>query len=220
MKKSVLISGKYEMIKQMSVSLLNKKYRVTAICQDYDKCQELSELKGLDVYFGDATKPYVLQEAGIYGFDIAIAVTENDDANLVFCELCKKKFHIYKTICTINNSENTAFFRQMGVDGVVCATNAISGLIEQQAFVDEITTVIPVGDRKLSVSEVTISGQSNVCGKTLAEIQMPKDTIVGCVLRQENTIIPKGNTMILPGDLLVLLSGLKQAEDMQILFRR
>ena len=47
MKKSVLISGKYEMIKQMSVSLLNKKYRVTAICQDYDKCQELSELKGL-----------------------------------------------------------------------------------------------------------------------------------------------------------------------------
>ena len=54
----------------------------------------------------------------------------------------------------------------------------------------------------------------------LAEIQMPKDTIVGCVLRQENTIIPKGNTMILPGDLLVLLSGSKQAEDMQLLFRR
>lgn len=70
---------------------------------------------------GDATDLDVLQEAQI---------------NLVICELCKKRFHVKKTVALLTDPKKTDFFYKMGIDSVVCAITAITGIIEQQAFVD------------------------------------------------------------------------------------
>ena len=98
----------------------------------------------------------------------------------------------------------------MGIDGVVCATTAISGIIEQQAFVDQMTTLIPIGEGRLSIVEVAIGENAPVVGKQLSEIQLPKEAIVGCILRQESNIIPRGDTRVLANDVLVLLCSAQQ----------
>lgn len=210
MKTSVLLIGGFDMTKTLSASLIQKGYKVTAIHPDYEKCKQLAEIEGLHVINGDGTKPFILEEAGTAHAGIAIALTDNDDDNLVISELCKKKFGVKKTVCTIKNGENTAFFRKMGVDAVVCATNAISGIIEQQAFVDEMTTLIPIGEGRLSIAEIPISETAPAVGKKLWEINLPKEVIVGCILRQETNIIPRGDTRVLAGDVLILLSSTKQ----------
>ena len=213
MKMQVLLIGGFDMAKTLAASLIQKKYRVTAIHPDDACCEALSEIKDLLVIQGDGSKPYILDEAGAGRADVAIALTDNDADNLVICELCKKRFGVTKTVSVIKNAENTAFFRQMGVDAVVCATNTITGIIEQLAFVHDMTALVPVGDGRVSIAEVAIPEGAPAANKKLWEISLPREVIVGCILRKDQTLIPRGDTRILAGDSLVLLSSAHQETD-------
>ena len=210
MKMQVLLIGGFDMTKTLAASLVQKKYRVTAIHPDYACCEALSEIRDLLVIHGDGFKPYILDEAGAGRADVAIALTDNDADNLVICELCKKRFGVTRTVSLVRNAENTAFFRQMGVDAVVCATNTITSILEQLSFINDVTTLIPVGDGRLSVAEVTIPEGAPAADKKLREINLPGEVIVGCILRKDQTLIPRGDTRILAGDTLVLLSSAHQ----------
>lgn len=206
-KKSVLLIGGRTRAISMASSLLEQGYRVTVINTSYEDCLKLSDIKGLNVIHGDGTKPYILDEANASECDIAIALTGKDTDNLVACQLCKKQFGVKKTVSLVRDPNKTAFFHQMGVDRVVCAVSAVTGIIQQQAFIDEMTNIVPIGEGRVQIIEVQITSQSPVAGKKLWEINLPKESIVGCILRSDTTIIPRGDTRILAGDTLVVLTG-------------
>lgn len=205
--RNVLLIGGRSKAKSMAISLLEQGYRVTVINSNYDDCVKLAEIQGLSVIHGDGTKPYILDEAGAAGCDIAIALTGKDTDNLVACQLCKEQFSVPKTVSLVADPNKTDFFTQMGVDSVVCAISAVTGIIQQQAFIDEMTTIIPVGKGRVQIVEVQIPGESPVAGKKLWEITLPKEAIVGCVLRSDSTLIPRGDTRLLAGDTLVVITG-------------
>lgn len=205
--KKVLLIGGMSKAASMANSLIEQGYRVTAINASYEDCVRLSEIKGLNVIFGNGTKPYVLDEAGASEFDIAIALTGKDTDNLVACQLCKKQYGIPKTVSLLGDPNKTSFFYRMGIDSVVCAVSAVTGIIQQQAFIDEMTSIVPMGKGRVQIVEVQITQESPVEGKKLWEITLPKESIVGCILRGDTTIIPRGDTRILSGDTLVLLAG-------------
>ena len=92
MKSNVLIIGGFNKAQSLAKSLLQKGYTVTVINSDLDSCHSLAEIPGLNVIHGDGTKPYVLLEANAEHTDIAIALTQRDEDNLVICQLCKKRF--------------------------------------------------------------------------------------------------------------------------------
>ncbi len=204
--KNVLLIGGRSKARSMAVSLLKKGYQVTAINDNYDDCLMLAEIKGLTVIFGNGTKPYILEEAGAPNFDIAIALTSKDADNLVACQLCKKKYGIRKTVSLVSDPNKTEFFYKMGVSSVVCAVSTVTGIIQQQALIDEMTNIIPFGEGRVQIIEVQIREESPAAGKKLWEIQLPKEGIVSCVLRGDTTLIPRGDTRILAGDTLVVLT--------------
>lgn len=203
----VLLVGGRSKAKSMATSLLEQGYHVTAINARHEDCLMLAELDGLNVIHGDGTKPYVLDEAGAAQCDIAIALSSRDEDNLVACQLCKKLYGIAKTVSILSDPNKTDFFYQMGVDSVVCAVSGITSIIQQQAFIDEMTTMIPVGRGRVQIVEVQIPGESPVAGRKLWEISLPKESIVGCILRGDVSLIPRGDTRILPGDTLVVIAG-------------
>jgi trk system potassium uptake protein TrkA len=205
--KNVLLVGGRSKAKSMAVSLLDKGYQVTAINDNYDDCLELAEIKGLTVIHGNGTRPYILEEAGAADFDIAIALTSKDADNLVTCRLCKKKYGIRKTVSLVGDPNKTDFFYKMGVDSVVCAVSYVTGIIQQQAFIDEMTNIIPFGEGRVQIIEVQIQEDAPAAGKKLWEITLPKEGIVSCVLRGDTTLIPRGDTRILAGDTLVVITG-------------
>ncbi len=205
--KKILLIGGRSKAKSMAVSLLGQGYQVTAINDDYEDCLKLAEIHGLKVVFGNGTKPYILEEAGAEDFDIAIALTSKDADNLVACQLCKKKYSIKKTVSLVGDPNKTEFFYKMGVDSVVCAVSAVTGIIQQQAFIDELTNIIPFGQGLVQIVEVRVPEDSPAAGKKLWELTLPDEGIVGCILRGDTTVIPKGNTRILAGDTLVLITG-------------
>lgn len=201
--KILLISGSDE-TRFLARSLLNKGYRVTVINESREQCESLATIKGLQVFQGDGSKPFVLEDANAYNADIAIALSEFDDANLVICELCKKQFHVKKTVALITDPEKTDFFRMMGVDSVVCTTTTISSLIEQHALMNDLNTVMPLGSH-IQVAQIVIPEDAPAVGKKLWEIQLPKAVIIGCIMRGENSVIPRGDTRIMKNDKLILI---------------
>jgi len=206
MKKRVLLIGGFDKTKSLAASLLKKRYSVTAINSNIEDCEKLAEIKNLSVFNGDGSKPSILEDANAYNADITIALTKQDDTNLVICELCKKKFNVKKTVALISDPKKTDFFYRMGIDSVVCAISAITNIIEQQAFLDEIATLVPIGEGRIRIAQVHIPQSSPVVEKKLWEINLPTDVIIGCILRGEKSMIPRGDTRILAGDIVALIS--------------
>ncbi len=210
MKTKVLLVGGRSKAKSLATSLIKKGYQVTVINDTYEDCLKLAEIDKLTVINGDGTRPFVLEDASTGDADIAIALTSKDEDNLVICELCKKRFYVKKTVALLTDPKKTDFFYKMGIDSVVCAITAITGIIEQQAFVDKIATLVPIGEGRVGIAEVPIPGTAPAVGKKLWEINLPKQVIIGCILRGDTTMVPRGDTRILAGDMLVLISSDKQ----------
>lgn len=210
MKKTVLLIGGRNKAKSLAMSLIKKDYRVTVINDTYEDCLKLAEIDKLTVINGDGTKPFVLEDASAANADIAIAMASKDEDNLVICELCKKRFHVKKTVALVSDPQKTEFFYKMGIDSVVCAITAITNIIEQQAFMDEIAKLVPIGEGRVSIAEVPIPATAPVVGKKLWEINLPKEVIIGCILRGDTTVVPRGDTRVLAGDMLILISSGKQ----------
>lgn len=213
MKKKVLLVGGRSKARSLALSLMKRGYHVTAINKSYEDCLKLSEIKKLKVIHGDGTKPFVLEDADIDNMDMVIALNAKDEDNLVTCELCKKRFSVKKTVSLVSDPRKTDFFYKMGIDSVVCVISAVTGIIEQQAFMDEMTNIVSIGEGRVQIAEVPISPNDAVVGKKLLETSLPKQVIVGCILRGNITLVPRGDTMIMSGDILVLVSANGQEQE-------
>ena len=112
----------------------------------------------------------------------------------------------------LSDPQKTDFFYKMGVDSVVCAISAVTSIIEQQAFMEEMAKAIPIGEGRVQLLEVPITETDPAAQKQVWEINLPKEVIIGCILRRDQTLIPRGDTRILAGDILVLISGNEQEE--------
>lgn len=217
----VLLIGGRGKAKSLAESLLAQGYHVTIINNSYEDCEQLADMKNLNVYHGDGTKPYVLDEAGAAECSIAIALTAQDQDNLVACQLCKKYFGVKKTVSLVSDPAKTEFFHQMGIDSVVCAISAVTSIIQQQAFIDDMVNIVPVGYGQVQIVEVHIPGDAPISGKKLWEIDLPKEVVVGCILRQDKALIPRGDTRINAGDTLVVIaSSGQEMKAIQILTRK
>lgn len=218
---SILLIGGRSKASALASSLESQGYHVIIVNEDHDDCIHLAESRETTIYHGDGTKPYVLDEAGAGNCKIAIALTPRDEDNLVACQICKRNFGVKKTVALVSDPKKTEFFRQMGVDSVVCAISAVTNIIRQQAIVDDLVNIIPVGLGQVQIIEVHIPGEAAVSGKKLWEIELPKEVVVGCILRRDSAIIPRGDTRINSGDTLVMIvrNGQEEAA-IRVLTRR
>lgn len=205
MKKQVLLVGGFHKAISLSQLLLKKGYSVTMINRQYDDCRLLAENENVKVIYGDGTKPFVLEEAEAPIMDIVVALTPQDADNLVICELAKKKFHVKKTVSLVGDPLKTKFFYQMGIDSVVCAIGVVTNVIEEQAFVDEISKVVAVEEGKVNLIEIQVIQGMKICYQKISELNISQKAIIAYILRDGNGIVPRGNTMILPGDKLIMI---------------
>ena len=218
MRTNILLVGGYHKTCSMAESLLLKGFHVTVINSDREDCERLAEIEDLEVIWGDGSKEFILKEAGIINQQIVIAMTPQDEDNFVICQICKKLYHTPKVVALVGDPKKTSFFYQMGIDRVVCAINAITNIIEEQALMEKMTTMIPLTNGKIHILEVPILEHAQALGKELRELPLPKAVIIGCVVRGELSIIPSGDTRLKAGDVVILITtGEEQEKAVQIL---
>lgn len=220
MKKRILIIGGYHKAESLAKSFLHRGYAVTVINKNPEHCHTLAQTADLTVLIGDGSKPFVLEDAGAEKADIAIALTPFDEDNLVICQLCKKRFHVRKTVSLAADPEKISFFYSMGIDSVVCALSTITQIVEQQTFLDELTTLLPLGNG-LRISKLRLNANSPVIGKTLSEIHLSHEVIIAAILRQDQHLVPHGDTVLCAQDILILIAAAqKEAEAVKVLTGR
>lgn len=214
MSRKIFIIGGKTQARSLAESLNMKKYDVTVINKDEKFCQRIAEVEGINVILGDGCRVDVLQDADTNQCDVAIAMNDHDADNLVVCEVCKKIFGVKKTVAVVSDSNRTSLFYQMGVDSVVCTTSAITSILEQQTIASKLNKVIPISEGRIRISEVLVEEGSSIVGRKLVDIGLPKiGATIGCIIRGNETLVPKGDTTIETNDMLLVLSSANSEDE-------
>lgn len=206
-KDKILIVGGFHKARSLALSLLKKGYKVTVINKNYEHCERLAEIDKLNAIFGDGSKSFILQDADAAHHKVMIALTDSDESNLVISQMAKQFYHIPKTVCLLNDPQKTEFFYKMGVNRVVCALNMITNIMEEQAVMDEMTEMIPIEEGRIHIVEIRVPKEAKAIGKRLWELNFPKEIIIGCVLRGDQSLIPRGDTRLMAGDNLLIIAS-------------
>lgn len=199
----------------LTKTLVHEGYEVLLIEKNPAKCETYTERFGAVVMNGDGAEAAILAAAGAGRADVIIAVTGDDEDNLVVCQMAKHRFNIGRTIARVNNPKNEELFRLLGIDVTVSTTNVILSLIEQQIPDLHFVHLLALRHAHIALVEVSVSPTSPITNRTLADIEMPEDTSIIAILRGGKVIIPTGTTTIQAGDDVIAIARRESEEELR-----
>ena len=186
--------------------LVSSKHVVSIIDKNKLICEDAAkEIEAL-VINGDGCDPRILEEAGILRADVVAAVTGDDEDNLIICQLAKERFNIQRTVGRVNNPDNEHTFSELGIDIPVDSTKIIAKIIEEEVSFSDFVNLMSFKRGKLAIVRVDLPEDSPVINKEIKDIILPKDSVLVSILRGEEVIVPKGDTVLRPGDDVVALT--------------
>ena len=185
----------------LAKSLLEEGHEILVIEKDPRKCKTIVDELGANVMQGDGCEASTMAEAGMGRADVAIAVTGEDEENLVVCQVAKHKFHVPRTIARINNPKNERIFGKLGIDVTVSSTELILSQIKQVIPAQALVHLLTLERVGVNFVELEIPPGSPALGRPLRELGIPDDSILPLVIRGgKEAIIPYGGTVLEPGD--------------------
>jgi trk system potassium uptake protein len=199
----------------LTKTLLNEGHEVLLIERDVSKVETYAERFGSVVLAGDGAEAATLAAAGAARADVVIAVTGEDEDNLVVCQVAKQKFHVGRTIARVNNPKNEQLFRVLGIDVTVSQTNYILNLIEQAIPERAFIHLLSLRHADLAIIEATISEKSPVARRTIDDIELPVDCVIAAIARGPHLIVPRGSTEILPEDEIIAVTHREQEDELR-----
>lgn len=187
---------------------LYKEHAVTLIEQRAERVDYLrSALPGVESLVGDACEPTVLESAGTGEADMVIAVTGDDEDNLVVAMLTKvlEGGTVY---ARVNHPRNQWLFdKEWGVDVAVSSPAMLYGLIGRELVFGDVIPLLDLRADDVAVDEVRLPASAAAVGKTLAEVALPANITVMAVLAAEGGVrAARGETVLEAGDQLLLLA--------------
>lgn len=166
----------------------------------------LADELDIPVVWGDGTMVEPLISAGIKEADALVAVTGDDEKNLVTCQLAKMMFGIGRTVAKANDPKNAEVMRKLGIDNTVSATANIARLIEQEVDLANVRQVIALNQGESAIFEFSLPQDYCFDGKSLTDIRLPDQSVIVSIQRGSECIIPRGRTAIRSGDRLLIMA--------------
>jgi trk system potassium uptake protein TrkA len=193
--------------------LMDKGEEVTLIESDRRRYLVIEQELEHAVQYGDATELWVLERAGIQRADLVIAVTGDDEDNMLVCQVAKEKYLVDRIIARVNNPRTLQHFKMLGIQPAVSATDLILRLIEHEVPRYGLVHLLALEEERLEIIELEVSAGAAAAGKAVAEQNLPEGCLIISVLRGGDGFVPKADTVIEAGDevLLVLDPGLEDA---------
>jgi trk system potassium uptake protein TrkA len=199
----------------LTQTLLGEHHEVLLIERDPSKVQEIADRLGSVVMTGDGAEASTLMTAGAARADVVIAVTGEDEDNLVICQMAKQKFHVARTIARVNNPKNERLFRMLGIDVTVSQTNYILNLIEQAIPERSFVHLLSLRHADLAIIDAKIADSSVVAHRAIGELALPSNTTIVAISRGPHLIVPTPTTEILPGDDVIAVAHRDQEDELR-----
>lgn len=215
---NIVIAGGGKVGYYLAKTLLSYKHTIMVIEQQKVLCEKIADDLNISVLTGDATDVDVLSTAITDQTSIFVAVTGQDEENLIACQLAKNNFGVKKTIARVNNPKNIKVFEKLGVDTAVSSTSIIAELIEQEIDYQGMLTLRMIKDDRIIFNEIEIFNTSPVKNKKLEDLEIPKGCVVVSIFRDNQVIIPNGSTTFYTGDFVVAVSTREKKKALRDLF--
>ena len=208
----VVIAGAGKVGWNLARELMAKRHEVTVIESDRSRYLTVEQELEHAIQYGDATELWVLERAGINRADLTIAVTGDDEDNLLICQLAKEKYLCERIIARVNNPRNLDHFKLLGIQPAVSATDLILRLIEHEVPRYGLVHLLDLPEERLEIIELVVSEDAPAAGRAVAEMGLPDGALVISVLRNGSGFVPKADTVVEAGDevLVVLDPGIEE----------
>ena len=188
-------------------ALLREGHEVLVLDKDAKKCEAFEDELGSVCVKGDGCEVSTLTEAGTSRAEVFIAATNEDEDNLVACQVAKYKFGVPRTIARVNDPKNEEIFRKLGVDCPVSVTNLILEHIEEKIPTHPLIHLLSMGEEKMEVVEVKILEGATCVGKSIKELSLPPDSILALLIRNgEKPLVPTEDTLLRANDRIIALT--------------
>jgi len=188
-------------------ALLDEGHEVLLVEKDAEICEAVNDELGSVCIRGDGCEAAVLAEAGTDRAEMLIAVTGDDEDNLVACQVAKHKFNVPRTIARTGNPKNETLFKKLGIDITISSTNIILEQIEEKVPTHPLVHLLAIEDSGQEVVEVKISPESTTVGKAVRDLQLPEGSRLALVIRKTGkNRVPTLNTIIQADDRIIALT--------------
>lgn len=199
----------------LTKTLREHNYQVSLIENDRERSHYCANHLDAEILYGNGTTLEALESCGAEKADCVIAVMGTDESNLVCCQIAKNVFGVKKTIAKVNNPNNTDALKSLGVDIVISATDNIIQLLEHEVDFSSLKRLIALdNDDEVSLMELTLPQNYPLEGKPLMELHLPTNCNIACMKRNGRSIIPRGGTVLLSGDVLLIV--MKNSEEKEL----
>jgi trk system potassium uptake protein TrkA len=196
----IIVGGGGDVGYYVTKSLFAQGHEVLLIEKGLIRYQALKEELGQSVYRGDACEAKTMDEVGASRADVVIAVTGEDEDNLVICQVAKKRYNVARTIARLNNPKHEEIFQKSGIDITVSPTKAILSLIEAELPSSHFVPLMTLKSAGLEIIEVRVPTDSPVVGKTLDTINLPRSCNLALIIRDKQFVAPTAETVLLAHD--------------------
>jgi trk system potassium uptake protein TrkA len=213
----VIICGAGKVGWNLARELINRDREVTLIESYHRRYRIVEEELEHAVQYGDATELWVLERAGIQRADLVIAVTGDDEDNIMICQMAKEKYGVQRIVARVNNPRNLPYFKLLGIQPAVSATDLILRLIEHEVPEYGLVQLLALEEEHLEIIELEVGEGSEAAGKTIRDIDMPEGSLIISVLRDGGGFVPKADSVVEAGDqvMLILDPGLEHQITLQ-----
>ncbi len=207
----VLIVGAGKVGLNLARELLGRGNEVTVIERHQRRYSAAEEELEHAVQYGDGSELWVLERAGIERADMVIAVTGDDEDNLLICQVAREKYGVERVIARCNNPRNLQHFELLGVKPAVSATDLILRLIEHEVPKYGLVHLLDLPQERLEIIELEVASGASAAGRRVSDLGLPDGSLVISILRDGSGFVPHGDSVIEAGDevLLVLDVGLE-----------
>ncbi|HKI24418.1 MAG TPA: TrkA family potassium uptake protein [Gaiellaceae bacterium] len=218
----ILIAGGGKVGANLTKSVLDLGHEVTLIEQRRDRFERLEEEFEHRAQLGDATELFVLERAGIARPpDLVVAVTGDDEDNIVICQMAREHYGVEKVIARVNDPRNQPLFDLTGISPTVSATSIILAMIEHEVPEHGLIHLLELRKENLEIVEVQLDADSPSVGKHVSRIQLPTGSRLITVMRDGQAQMAEGEIELRAGDqVLAVLEPGKEEELRKVLLRK
>jgi trk system potassium uptake protein TrkA len=211
----IIIVGAGKVGWNLARELIDKDHEVTVIEGNRRRYLTVEQELEHNIQYGDASELWVLERAGIQRADMVIAVTGDDEDNMLICQVAREKYMVERIIARVNNPRNLEHFELLGIKPSVSATGLILNLIEHEVPEYGLVHLLDFPEERLEIIEMLLEKGSKVAGQRVGDLQMPEGSLLISVLREGRGFVPGPETVLEPGDEVLAVLDPGREEDLK-----
>jgi trk system potassium uptake protein TrkA len=204
--RSVVMAGGGETGLYLARLLEKRSYKVKIIDADRNRCDSLSETLGkTEIIVGDVTNRFFLEEERIQKADVFVAVTGDEETNIMSA-LLAKELGVKRCIAKVNRPDYAKVIENVGIDHALSPRLITAKEILHMIKGVSMKELSLIEEGKVEVMEMEVPDKAAITKQPLSELLLPRECLVGMIVRQGRVKVPRGQDQVAPGDSVIMIA--------------